>query len=100
MGSETGTWEPLLFERQSTLLEPRRLLYPGMCGDSYQLSGASGTLLLYDTTSPLFAGLKILPTGYGPQRRLPRRLRNGSPVQAGAARISADTGFGERWRFD
>ena len=37
--------------RKSTLLEPHWILCPGICGDGYQLSGASGTPPLSSATA-------------------------------------------------
>ena len=69
-----GDWRPgppVFIAQQPTILEPCRLLCPGMRGDCYQLSGALGTPSLSDATVPALCcnttyteGIGTLPSSY------------------------------------
>ena len=99
--SETGAWEHLCCLNDN---QP----YLSLAGSSDQGCAEIATNYLVPQghhcsptqRPPLYSGLQPLPTGYGPQRCLPRRRSNCSPVRAGVAHISSGTGFGERCRID
>ena len=88
---------PALLSQQSTLLEPRRLLFLGMHRYGYQLSGASGTPLLADATPP---ALRWTSTSPNCLRASLSSFQNVQQCQRlGANRISASAGLWDRCRF-